>query len=256
MFLMDEFYSHYMYEPKSAGDARPFRTLSSAEFVEDVEKDPVCIVSRRRRRGVSRRRRGRGSSRGGFAARSRRRRGRRPRRGSFFASTPAQVNGFTKNWRLPGFRVCWVVGPKHCIDVLGSIGSFMDGGANNPLQKAAIPLLDPEFVEKDALALQAHFRAKRDYMINELEKMGIKAQRPKGGLPQSTFYLWADVSALPPPLSNGVIFFEYRRGVEVSPGESLFSAVAAPRNIHFHAAAPASTRSRRSSRGVAAIRWP
>lgn len=114
------------------------------------------------------------------------------------------INGFTKNWRLPGWRCCWVVGPKHCIEVLGSIGSFMDGGANNPLQKAALPFLQPDFVKADALALQAHFRAKRDYMVAELAKLGIKARRP-----ESTFYIWADVSGLPPPLNNGVIFFEY-----------------------------------------------
>ena len=156
MMLMDEFYSHYMYEQDSSS-GRPFHTLSSAEYVDDVNKDPICIV-----------------------------------------------NGFTKNWRLPGWRCCWVVGPKHCIDVLGSIGSFMDGGANNPLQKAAVPLLEPGFVEKDALALQAHFREKRDYMVRELEAMGIKARVPK-----STFYIWADVSALPPPLNNCVVFFEY-----------------------------------------------
>ena len=45
------------------------------------------------------------------------------------------INGLTKNWRLPGFRVCWVVGPAHCIETLSSVGSFMDGGANNVLQK-------------------------------------------------------------------------------------------------------------------------
>ena len=50
---------------------------------------------------------------------------------------------------------------------------------------------DPENngLEKDALALQAHFREKRDYMVRELEAMGIKARVPK-----STFYIWADVS--------------------------------------------------------------
>ena len=65
----------------------------------------------------------------------------------------------------------------------------MDGGSNNILQKAAVPLLEPGFVEKDALALQAHFREKRDFMVRELEAMGIKARVPK-----STFYIWADVS--------------------------------------------------------------
>ena len=125
------------------------------------------------------------------------------------------INGFTKNWRLPGWRVCWVVGPKHCIDVLSSVGSFMDGGANNPLQKAAVPFLQPDFVVADALALQAHFRAKRDYMVKELGALGIKAR-----VPEATFYIWADVSSLPPPLNNGVIFFEYcvRHKVIVVPG--------------------------------------
>ena len=28
-------------------------------------------------------------------------------------------------------------------------------------------------------------------------------------MPKSTFYIWADVSALPPPLNNCVVFFEY-----------------------------------------------
>ena len=93
----------------------------------------------------------------------------------------------------------------------------MDGGPNNPLQKAAVPLLEPEFVEKDALALQSHFREKRDYMVRELEAMGIAAKKPK-----ATFYIWADVSALPPPLNNCVVFFEYciRHKVICVPGSA------------------------------------
>lgn len=29
------------------------------------------------------------------------------------------INGLTKNWRLPGWRMCWVVGPKEVVDALG-----------------------------------------------------------------------------------------------------------------------------------------
>ena len=54
------------------------------------------------------------------------------------------------------------------------------------------------------MALQRHFREKRDYMLKELGKLGIKCSRPT-----STFYIWADVSSLPPPLNHGVVFFEY-----------------------------------------------
>ena len=39
---------------------------------------------------------------------------------------------FLKNWRLPGWRICWVVGPKNLITALSQSGSFLDGGANHP----------------------------------------------------------------------------------------------------------------------------
>ena len=80
---------------------------------------------------------------------------------------------------------------------------------------AAIPLLDPNFVQKDALALQTHFRKKRNFMVKELRKLDIKVKSP-----EATFYLWADVSELPPPLNSGTIFFEYcvRHKVIVVPG--------------------------------------
>jgi hypothetical protein len=37
-----------------------------------------------------------------------------------------------QNWRLPGWRVCWVIGPKNLITALSQSGSFLDGGANHP----------------------------------------------------------------------------------------------------------------------------
>ena len=72
------------------------------------------------------------------------------------------------------------------------------------LQRATIPLLKPDFVKEDALALQSHFRTKRDFMVKELRALNIQCH-----MPDATFYIWADVKALPPPLCNGVIFFEY-----------------------------------------------
>ena len=42
------------------------------------------------------------------------------------------IDGLTKNFRLPGWRVCWVVGPKNLITALSQSGSFLDGGANHP----------------------------------------------------------------------------------------------------------------------------
>jgi hypothetical protein len=39
------------------------------------------------------------------------------------------VDGLTKNHRLPGWRVCWLVAPKQVIFSMQSAGSFLEGNA-------------------------------------------------------------------------------------------------------------------------------
>jgi aspartate/methionine/tyrosine aminotransferase len=114
------------------------------------------------------------------------------------------VNGLTKNWRCPGFRICWTVAPERIVRMLSSAGSFLDGGANAPLQKLSLPLMELDFIRRDTWALQRHFRAKRDFLLQELDRMGIKVQWK----PNATFYVWADLSSLPPPINDCLVFFE------------------------------------------------
>lgn len=152
--ILDEFYSWYIYPEREADFGR---SVSSAEFIDDVNEDSIIIV-----------------------------------------------DGLTKNWRLPGWRVCWVVGPKNLITALSQSGSFLDGGANHPLQLAAIPLLDPMYVQTEKVALQRHFKHKRDHVLKRLERLGLKVAVP----PQSTFYIWLNLEHLPAPLNNGLTFFE------------------------------------------------
>ncbi|ORY96846.1 pyridoxal phosphate-dependent transferase [Syncephalastrum racemosum] len=126
------------------------------------------------------------------------------------------IDGLTKNFRLPGWRICWIVGPKTVVDSMQSCGSFLEGGANHPLQLAAIPLLDPEVYKNEARFLQHHFRAKRDYVLQRLEEIGLKVRVP----PQATFYIWLDLCALPSPIDIGLQFFEecLKEKVIVVPG--------------------------------------
>lgn len=150
--IFDEFYSAYTYNENEPG-----KVVSAAEYVNDVNQDPVVIV-----------------------------------------------DGLTKNWRLPGWRVTWVVGPEEIINAVASCGSFLDGGANGPLQRAALPLLHPDFARQDSLALQAHFKAKRDYMVQRLVDLGFAIR----DAPEGTFYVWASVKNMPASLNDGWIFFE------------------------------------------------
>jgi len=126
------------------------------------------------------------------------------------------IDGLTKNWRCPGWRVCWVVGPEDLIDALSECGSFLDGGASHVMQCAALPMLEYERTVQDRIALQRHFRAKRDHCLKRLSDMGMTVKVP----PVATFYIWLDLSSLPAPLSSGLVFHEelLREKCIVTPG--------------------------------------
>lgn len=114
------------------------------------------------------------------------------------------VDGLTKNWRYPGWRLSWTVGPKAVIENIASAGSFLDGGASNLLQAEAIRLLEPEYVKQEAKALQACFQEKRDYMLHRLTEMGFQIEV----VPEGAFYVWANLSKLPKSIQDGMAFFE------------------------------------------------
>jgi len=139
----------------------------------------------------------------------------RPRRGGLPIESAARYvenvdrdpvvlfDGLTKNWRYPGWRVTWSIGPKQVGDTLASAGSFLDGGGSKPLQRAAIPLLTEEHVVQETNAIHAAFREKRDYLLSRLERIGVRFDRA----PEGTFYCWGNVANLPPPLNDGMGFF-------------------------------------------------
>ncbi len=126
-------------------------------------------------------------------------------------------DGFTKNWRYPGWRITWALAPKPVIERFASAGSFLDGGGSKPLQRAAIPLFDDDYVTKETLAIHNTFRDKRDRMLSRLERMGVRFDR----IPDGTFYGWGNVSALPAPLNDGMGLFRaaLTKKVITVPGE-------------------------------------
>ncbi len=153
-FIFDEFYSHYIYD----GDgSEPGRIVSAAEFIDDVEQDPIVLV-----------------------------------------------DGLTKNWRYPGWRISWIVGPETLIDQVNSAGSYLDGGPNHPFQSEAAELLDPDIVERETVAIQKAFRVKRDHLLRRLHAMNIRIEVE----PQGAFYAWANLEELPAPLNDGMQFLE------------------------------------------------
>ena len=114
------------------------------------------------------------------------------------------VDGLTKNWRLPGLRISWIVGPRPVIEQVTSAGSFLDGGANHPFQEAAIPLLEPSNAAMETRAIQSCFAEKRRKLLAGLADLGVAVDQE----PEGAFYVWGSLENLPDALCDGSKFFE------------------------------------------------
>lgn len=175
--LFDEYYSHYIYA--ASGDARngdsdvdpaSIGPVSSAAFVEDVNRDPVIIF-----------------------------------------------DGLTKNYRYPGWRLGWAVGPKSAIRNMTAAGSFIDGGPPRPMQRAAIEVLAPERADRETDTVRRVFARKRALTVSRLSEAGVEFPLE----PEGTFYAFGSVRNLPPPLNDGVAFYKaaLQHRVLTVPGE-------------------------------------
>jgi N-succinyldiaminopimelate aminotransferase len=127
------------------------------------------------------------------------------------------LDGLTKNWRYPGWRVTWTVGPRRVIDGVVSAGSFLDGGGSRPLQRKAAELLVPDAAMAETRAIQAEFGKKRKRLLDGLRDLGFTIDLP----PEGTFYVWASAQHLPEQLSDGMAFFRaaLEKKVICVPGE-------------------------------------
>jgi aspartate/methionine/tyrosine aminotransferase len=118
------------------------------------------------------------------------------------------VDGLTKSFRYPGWRVGWTLGPRHMIEPLARTASSIDGGPSRIAQRAALAALEPEQADRETRALRRVFAAKRNVMLERLERMGVRfAARST-----STFYCWGSLEALPAPFDDAMTFF--RRALE------------------------------------------
>ncbi|MGE0792463.1 MAG: pyridoxal phosphate-dependent aminotransferase [Sandaracinaceae bacterium] len=112
-------------------------------------------------------------------------------------------DGLTKNFRYPGWRVCWTLGPADVIRAVSSAGSFLDGGPSRPMQRAAIALLETDRADREAKAIHDVFSKKRDWLVRRLRQIGVRFDLE----PEGTFYAWGDLRGLPAGLNTDHEFF-------------------------------------------------
>lgn len=150
-FIFDEFYSHFIYDGEKPGKG----PVSAAEFVNDVDKDPIILI-----------------------------------------------DGLTKSFRYPGWRIGWIVGPKDMIENVNRAASAIDGGPSQPMLRAALNVLDKKNADQEVKALRKVFSKKKNLMVKALEEVGIECLPCNG-----TFYIWGNISKLPESINKSLPFF-------------------------------------------------
>lgn len=92
----------------------------------------------------------------------------------------------TKSFSMPGWRVGFCLGSSKMIAALRKIKSYLDYGIFQPIQISSIIALKGSY---DCVGEIAQvYRQRRDTLINGLERIGWKIEKPKG-----TMFVWAKI---------------------------------------------------------------
>ena len=114
------------------------------------------------------------------------------------------VDGLSKSFRYPSWRVGWCVANPQVIQTLETSNSASTGGASILSQIGAMQLIDSDTALIEKTALSNNFKIKRDYLVEALISMNFEIK----SLPKGAFYVWADVSKLPNGYNTGDSFVE------------------------------------------------
>jgi alanine-synthesizing transaminase len=97
-----------------------------------------------------------------------------------------EIFSLSKSYNMPGWRMGFVCGNSKMVHALARIKSYLDYGAFQPIQIAAIIALEgPQGCVADIVELH---RKRRDVLVNGLNKIGWKVEKPRG-----TMFVWAPI---------------------------------------------------------------
>jgi alanine-synthesizing transaminase len=97
-----------------------------------------------------------------------------------------EIFSTSKSYNMAGWRLGFVCGNATMIRALARIKSYLDYGAFQPIQIAGIIALESDqSVVHDIVEVH---RKRRDLLVNGLNKIGWKVDKPKG-----TMFVWAPI---------------------------------------------------------------
>lgn len=141
---------------------------------------------------------------------------------TYMASLPGMFertlscSSLSKTYSITGWRLGYIIGPAHVIDVCRKVHDFLTVGAAAPLQRAAVKGL--EMADSYYEELGRTYEQKRTLFLNGLDRIGLKYYKPQGA-----YYVLVDISEFGEP--DDYKFCEWLAkeiGVAAVPGSSFF----------------------------------
>ena len=134
------------------------------------------------------------------------------------------INSFSKYFNMTGWRLGWMVVPEALVPAIERVAQNLFICASTIAQHAALACFEPDSIAEYERR-RAEFKARRDYFIPELEKLGLRVPV----MPDGAFYAWADCSDAARQLGvEGSWDFAYalmqRAHLAITPGRDFGSA--------------------------------
>ena len=102
-----------------------------------------------------------------------------------FSDKAIVINGFSKYFCMPGFRIGWIILPEELVRKAEIVIQNVFISAPTLSQYAALGAFDYEYLEK----VKNTFKERRDFLYKELKEIFEIEVKPQGA-----FYIWANIS--------------------------------------------------------------
>ena len=125
-------------------------------------------------------------------------------------------SSLSKTYHITGWRLGYIIGPKHVIDAAKKIHDFLTVGAAAPLQEAAVEGLKLPYSYYDEL--QEKYTKMRDMFLDGLRNLDLKFTEPQGA-----YYVMVDISEFGYDSDMDFCYDLAKKvGVGAVPGSSFF----------------------------------
>jgi aminotransferase len=98
------------------------------------------------------------------------------------------LHGFSKAYSMTGFRIGYACGPVEIIEAMMKIHQYSMLCASIISQEAALEAI--QYGEPDTLEMRDQYRLRRNFIIDALNKMGLRCHLPRG-----SFYAFPNITA-------------------------------------------------------------